>query len=69
MLFGGWGGTTVTPNRGAVRTQQWRAVRDSDWELYDMVRDPTETRNLASQFPGKVTEMENLFLSWKNQTK
>ena len=56
----------------AVRDGEWKLVREgleSDWKLYDMVRDPTETRNLASQFPGKVTEMENLFLSWKNQTK
>ncbi len=30
---------------------------DAEWELYDLVEDPTELENLASQHPEKVAEM------------
>jgi arylsulfatase len=32
-------------------------MNDGDWELYDIIRDPTELDNLAGSYPGKVTEL------------
>ena len=39
---------------------------DSTWELYNLEIDPTETNNLASENPGKVEELNNLFSEWKS---
>ncbi len=48
----------------------WKLVReglDAPWDLYNLDEDPTETKNLASEFPKKVGEMESLFLQWKGE--
>lgn len=35
---------------------------DNDkWELYDLVKDPTESRDLATMYPGKLEELKMLF--------
>lgn len=42
------------------RMGDWKIVRVNDennWELYNMVDDPSETRNLASKFPEKVKDL------------
>jgi arylsulfatase A len=48
----------------AVRQGNWKAVRlkaagnpDAAVELYDLSKDPAETRDLAMQFPGKAKEL------------
>jgi hypothetical protein len=33
--------------------------------LYNLESDPTETKNLAAENPGKVEELEKLFDGWK----
>ena len=32
-------------------------MNDGDWELYDMIKDPTELENLAGTLPDKVNEL------------
>jgi arylsulfatase len=46
------------------RYQNYKIVRMNAgaWELYDMVKDPTELNNLATTLPGKVEELSKLYL-------
>lgn len=50
----------------AVRLNQWKLVarHHRDWELYDIVADRTESRNLAATHPDKVKELANLYEAW-----
>ncbi len=36
-------------------------LNDGDWELYNMINDPTEIRNLAGSFPDKVKELSDFY--------
>ena len=65
---------------GAIRNGRWKLVRTYNnerfgnkarlgprlgkWELYDMEKDPTETKNLAADHPGRVKEMAARYDSW-----
>jgi len=44
----------------ALRIGDWKVVasKGEPWELYDLSRDRTETRDLAEEFPERVREME-----------
>jgi arylsulfatase A len=68
---------TSATNRypGAVRTSQYRLVRDAkgakakdaaarSWQLYDMRKDPGETRNLAAERPDEVARLSKLYEAW-----
>lgn len=51
----------------AVRSGDWKLValtKQASWELYNVKSDPTELRELASQRPAKVKELESLWESW-----
>jgi len=51
--------------RMSVRTQRWRAVMDGkDWELYDMVADPSQTRDVAARRPQVVAELSGAYAAW-----
>jgi len=57
-------------NGQAVRQGDWKLVRhglENDWDLYHVASDPTETINLAPGNPGKVKELEQLFIAWKRE--
>lgn len=43
----------------SYRQGEWKIVRamNGPWELYNMIEDPSETKNLADQMPEKVTEL------------
>jgi arylsulfatase A len=57
-----WGGDLDTPNRGAVRTQRYRAVLTGQrWELYDMLEDPGQKTDLAKQQPELLEELRGRF--------
>jgi len=45
------------------RRGQWKLVRvnKQDWELYNILEDPTELNDLAQQRPDKVEELEKLY--------
>ncbi|TWT55561.1 Arylsulfatase [Thalassoglobus neptunius] len=58
--------------RAAVRTDQWRATIQGDsadpqrWELYDMVSDPGQQKNVAAFHPEVVTELRDTYLKWRS---
>jgi arylsulfatase len=42
------------------RKGDWKIVRvnnEDDWELYNMIDDPSETNDLSQDYPGKVEEL------------
>ena len=49
-----------------MRDGRWKlvAMEDQPWELYDMVADRTEMRDLASQHPDKVRAMAAAWDAW-----
>ena len=52
----------------AAFSDSWKIVKEgveTPWELYNIEKDPTETNNLANDKHEKVTEMDELFKSWK----
>ena len=65
----------------AIRMGDWKLVArvknqskftpadENTWELYDLDKDPSETINLASQFPEKVKEMATRWESEALRTK
>jgi len=52
----------------AVRMGDWKLVAYSNtsrtWELYDLARDRTETRNVAKEHPQRVEAMKAEWLAW-----
>jgi hypothetical protein len=42
--------------------QEWPALDDDVWELYDTNTDWTQNRNLAEEHPDKLRELRRLFL-------
>ena len=50
-----------------VRQGDWKLVsfgKKGNWELYNLSKDRTETKNLARQMPEKVEEMKKLYTDW-----
>jgi arylsulfatase len=50
----------------ALRVGNWKiaALKDRDWELFDLALDRTETQNLAGEDPDRVRKMEHI---WKKE--
>jgi len=65
-LFTHWGfrNDTVRTDRGAVRTQRWRAVRYGKWMLFDMRADPSEKKDLAKTHPDVLKELVAAYDAW-----
>ena len=59
LWWQGW--SIVTTHR--FRTWDWHMAKtfDEPWELYDLVTDPGQTRDLAAQQPERVAAMSRLF--------
>jgi arylsulfatase len=57
-----------TGNR-AVRAGRWKLVSEytQPWELYDLETDRTESNDLAEAMPGKVRELEFLYLAYADR--
>ncbi|MEX0600424.1 MAG: arylsulfatase [Rhodothermales bacterium] len=57
----------------AVRTDRWKLVDargdGTDWQLYDMVADRTETNDLSDAHPKKVAEMAARYDAWADRVK
>ena len=59
----------------AIRKGNWKLVSRAafrppytgPWELYDLEKDRTETKNLAAQFPDVVTEMAAMWEAWAEE--
>jgi arylsulfatase A-like enzyme len=60
-------------HRGAVRKGNWKLVKHaalpSRVELYDVVADPSEEKNMARQHPRRVAELEALLNEYAKQAK
>ena len=55
----------------AIRQGKWKCVWDKlvqEWELYDVVADRTETRDLAKQDPERTKAMVAAWYAWAKQT-
>jgi arylsulfatase A-like enzyme len=52
-----------------ARKGNWKLVslsNDSTWRLYDLAKDKTETKDLASTNPQKVHQLDSLWQKWAN---
>jgi arylsulfatase A len=57
---------------GAMRDGDWKLVENYETgalELYNLKDDLSEAKNLAPQYPDKVKEMHNQFLSWRKEVR
>ena len=63
FTFKEWHGGTPTGDRGAVRTDRWRCVRDGGdrWQLFDMPADPGETTDVGDRHPAVRDELAAAF--------
>jgi len=55
----------------AIRDGEWKLVKhglEREWDLYQIAIDPTETNNLALEYPEKAKEMDQQFRQWKSET-
>lgn len=62
-------GRHKSPNL-AMRQGHWKLLVNDDGngaELYDIVRDPSETTNLAQQYPKIAADMQTKLLSWRKE--
>ena len=53
----------------AIRIGKWKLVTTSykkatTWELYNMEEDPSETNNVASEFPELAKNLKNQWFQW-----
>ena len=58
--YGGW---------QVIREGSWKLAqkKNDPWQLYDLSRDRTETRNLASKFPERVLQMKTRWEEWAKE--
>ena len=53
-----------------LRSENYKIVRqhtDPYWELYDMVRDRSEMRDLSEEMPEKLTELAHRYFRWESE--
>jgi arylsulfatase A len=65
LLF--WEFTQARKTMSAVRDRQYKLIRQdrvAAFELYDLISDPAETRNLAAAKPAIVRSLEQAFVRW-----
>jgi arylsulfatase A-like enzyme len=61
-------GPFVTGPVAAIRVGNWKLIEffeDERFELYDLSKDPGESRNLAAEMPDKTREMQRLMNAWR----
>ncbi len=53
----------------AIRDDHWKLVTldSTEWELFDMQKDRSETRNLAKEHPDIVADLKSQLLNWVAQ--
>ncbi|CAN5335041.1 arylsulfatase [soil metagenome] len=54
----------------ALRKGNWKVVSakpDNDWALYDLSQDPTELKNVSSQYPEIMLELVMLYENWAKE--
>jgi Sulfatase len=68
----GWHACTFGPLSPWLNAQPGLAEWDSskaEWELYDLTRDFSQSRDLAKEMPDKLAEMKSLFLEQAKENK
>ena len=51
----------------ALITQKWKYIRSPRAELYDLIADPPELRNLATEMPEQVQKLEQELTAWEER--
>jgi tetratricopeptide (TPR) repeat protein len=51
----------------AFITDKWKYIRSPRAELYDLIADPPELRNLATEMPDQVQELEAELTAWEER--
>jgi len=60
------------PNEKAIRTGDWKAIKpapEMPWELYNIAEDARETKNLADEYPERLTELRKSWDEWNKGNK
>lgn len=57
-----------SPQRALI-TPQWKYIRSPRAELYDLLADPQELRNLATESPDQLQQLENELTAWEERMK
>jgi arylsulfatase A len=55
-----------------LREGAWKIVRTRDnqpWELYQLDRDPTESQDVANQYPARVRQLDASFQRWRSEVQ
>ena len=56
----------------ALRVDDWKIVAAGEgaaWELYDLKRDRAESNNMSAKQPGKVRELERIWIKHLEETR
>lgn len=65
VFFHQWQAGPRAERIGSVRTQRFRAVNDgAGWELFDLQRDPGETRDVSAEFAGEKRRLVTEYEQW-----
>lgn len=55
----------LNPYAGTVRTTRWRAVNEGeDWQLYDMLADPSQEQDVAGDHPDEIAQLSEAYDEW-----
>ncbi|MCA9118253.1 MAG: sulfatase-like hydrolase/transferase, partial [Planctomycetaceae bacterium] len=57
-----------SPQRALI-TSQWKYIRSPRAELYDLIADPHELRNLATESSGQLQQLEEELAAWEERMK
>jgi len=54
-----------------VRQGDWKmaALSDGEWELFDLSKDRSESRDVSAEHPRKVKELDALWVAWREHMK
>ena len=68
-LFTHYSGRELTLRPGGVRTERYRLVmaRNGETQLYDMIKDPGQQQDIASQQPTVVDSLAQAYHNWYEQ--
>jgi arylsulfatase len=51
-------------NGAAIQQGSLKLVRNKNWELYDLSKDRTETKNIIHEFPEVYRDLESKWQKW-----
>ena len=67
---------TRAGQRWALSLGDWKVVhygkkepRQTDWQLYDLNQDPKESKNLAQEYPDKIKQLHELFITERTKDR